>query len=129
MPGPITVLWIAAVFLVILLIFYLSPFFISPIIKRFLNLWGFLLGRRKRKVLLSYAPVAENVQPNDLERLNENLKVEVDNEVAILDERVKQEENILKQEVDELRKRLKGLEDNSEKKKTELNETLLGKAF
>src|SRR5437870_2708657 len=129
MPEPITILWVVAVFLAVLVLFYLSPFFMSPIIKRAVNLWGFYLGKRKRKVLLSYAPDAKDVKPDDLERLNEKLKLEAQHEFAMLDERVKQEESLFKQEVEEMRKRIKALEDYSEKRKAEMKQDLLGKAF
>jgi hypothetical protein len=79
--------------------------------------------------LLSYAPAAQDLQLDDLEKLNEKLKSEAEREFAMLDGRMKQEESLFKQEAEDLRKRIKALEDDSGKRRTEIKEDMLGKAF
>lgn len=129
MPDLLTILWVTILVLGILVIFYFSPFFISPILKRVLSLWESWLGRRKRKVLLSYAPTKGQLEPDDLEKLNTKLKLEAENEFAMLEDRVKAEEDLLQQELEELRKRIQNLEEKSEKRKSEIKNDLVAKAF
>src|SRR5712692_1748528 len=109
-----TVLSVAIIVLVILVIFYLSPFFMSPVAKRSANLWGFWLGGRKRKALLSYATTAEDkLGPDDLEKLNTKLKDEAQNEFAMLEQKLKGQERVLQEELEALRKRMSALEEKS----------------
>lgn len=128
----LTILWITATVLVILLVLYLSPFFLSPIMRSVAWLWGFLLGRRKRKVLLSYTATPESdgsARELDLEKVNAQLKQETQNENAMLENNLQKQEKRLQDDLDELRKRITEVESKSQKRKSEIKQELVGKAF
>jgi hypothetical protein len=128
----LTILWIAVTVLVTLVILYLSPFFLSPLIKLTAWLGGFYLGRRKRKALLSYAatPGSEGTAPElDLAKTNPQVEQEIQNEYTMLENNFQKQEKRLEDDIDELRTRITAVESKSEKKKGEIKQQLVSKAF
>lgn len=124
--------------LVLLIVLYLSPFFLSPVIKIVVSLWGFFLGKRKRsEVLAIYAP-PQNASPNPPSTAAPNptqaaadaaFTRVAESEFKVLEDGMKKQNDQLKLEVDELQKKIGEIEKRFTDSRSKAKDGLVRKAF
>ncbi|MBV9923949.1 MAG: septum formation initiator family protein [Acidobacteria bacterium] len=100
---------------VVLVVAYLSPFLISPVLRVVVSLWGFLLGYRKRKdVLFIYTPTSTSgTTPGPTQTPGANqaaanaaVVTVADSEFKMLEDGLTKQNARLKAEIDELNQKI-----------------------
>lgn len=106
---------------------YLLPFALGPLVQILSPVWGFIVGRRRRRTLIDAkfptAERSENVLAGD------QAQKLMDNEFKYLESARQEKESILKEKVKEITEKKENIEEAHKRHKEAMRETLPAKAL